>query len=377
MVRRMLWLVSVAALLVASQASAKGPFGAIHVGNWRGGAFTNDADGTFTHCQAAAQYQSGIVVTVGMTAAESWGLIFAHHSWQVEANEQFPIELTFDGQQQFHVFGTTLANDHVRVNMPPTSAVLAVFRKASGMTAFAKGQAFQFRLQATSELLPALSNCVASVKAHGLPEGGEATFAALPNAPNAPRTGPRPVAVAPAVAAAAPVVGTSMNPAPPSQPSPELQIEAVELASNFIIKSSLHEPRVLSRAETPVELVSTGAAWRSQEATGFVRIVPPQREMKGLDVAAAVVANDAKNCRGKFASGRLSELVDSDVVFRGFASCEDSGGSRTSQYFIVPRRKGGFVMFSVVASSKIEQAHDLNKEERLSDFRKAAWTAAQ
>jgi hypothetical protein len=45
-------------------------------------------------------------------------------------------------------------------------------------------------------------------------------------------------------------------------------------------------------------------------------------------------------------------LVDSDVVFRGFSSCEDSGGARLSQYFIVSRKKGGFVVFSVVSSDR-------------------------
>jgi hypothetical protein len=39
----------------------------------------------------------------------------------------------------------------------------------------------------------------------------------------------------------------------------------------------------------------------------------------------------------------MSELVDSEVIFRGFASCEDSDGAHVAQYFIVPREKGGFV----------------------------------
>jgi hypothetical protein len=81
---------------------------------------------------------------------------------------------------------------------------------------------------------------------------------------------------------------------------------------------------------------------RISEAAGFVRIVPPMDRVTGLDVASAVVATDAKDCKGKFASGRTSELVDSDVVFRGFSSCEDSGAARLSQYFIVSRTKGGF-----------------------------------
>jgi hypothetical protein len=33
-------------------------------------------------------------------------------------------------------------------------------------------------------------------------------------------------------------------------------------------------------------------------------------------------------------------------------------------------------MFSVVANTKLEQARELTKDERLTDFRKAAWTAA-
>jgi hypothetical protein len=37
---------------------------------------------------------------------------------------------------------------------------------------------------------------------------------------------------------------------------------------------------------------------------------------------------DANDCKGKFASGRTSELVDSDVVFRGFSSCDDTDGAR-------------------------------------------------
>lgn len=103
-----------------------------------------------------------------------------------------------------------------------------------------------------------------------------------------------------------------------------------------------------------------------------MRIVPPQQGIKGLDVASAVVASDAKDCKGKFASGRTSELVDSDVVFRGFSSCDDTDGARFSQYFIVSRNKGGFVLFSVVSNMKTEEAKTVTREEKLVDFKKAA-----
>ena len=127
----------------------------------------------------------------------------------------------------------------------------------------------------------------------------------------------------------------------------------------------------------------TGGAWTNDATGAFSHCAAGAPYLSGiyfmvsLDVSCGwtVVANDAKDCKGKFASGRMSEVVDSDVIFRGFASCEDSDGARVAQYFIVPREKGGFVMFSVVANTKVDQARELTTDTRLTDFRKAAWTA--
>ena len=49
-----------ASLFAISVAQARGPYGSINVGNWKGGAYTNDQTGEFTHCAAGAGYDSGI-----------------------------------------------------------------------------------------------------------------------------------------------------------------------------------------------------------------------------------------------------------------------------------------------------------------------------
>jgi hypothetical protein len=353
-------LVAASALSIVG-AEAKGPYGSLQIGQWNGGAYTNDQTGQFSHCAAGAPYLSGIFFIVSLGADGGWTLGFAHQEWQLKPGESFPIDLTFDGQAAFHVFGTTALKNFVTVPMPINSSLMAQFRKSAMMTAFTRGQLFQFKLDSTSTLLPTLASCVASMKAHGIKNAGVFTANTAPAAPK--------VATAPAPA---PAVGGSLstNSGPPG--SPELQIEAIELATNFILKASLHSPKVLSREETPIEVAAAGAAWKSEEATGFVRIIPQQGNQKGIDVAAAVVGNDAKDCKGKFASARKSELIDSDVVFQGFASCEDSSGTRFAEYFIVPRPKGGFVIFSVVSNMKSEQARNVTKDEKLADFRKAA-----
>lgn len=356
-------LLSLAVMLALDvPAVARGPFGSLHVGHWIGGAYTDDTTGKFSGCIAGAPYQSGIYFMVMVQPDGEWGLGFTHPSWRLQQGQAFPIDVSFDGKAQFHVFGTAVSQKVVRVPMPATSALIAQFRGAKGMSALAQGQLFQFNLDGTAVLLPTLANCVRAVNQGGLKAAGD--FTLRPAAPVTARG---------SQTASGPVAG-SLSTEPPNN-SPELQIEAIELASNFILKSGLHNPRVLNRAETPAPLASLGAMWRSDEATGLVRIIPTQGETKGLDVAAAVVAADAKECKGKFASGRMSELIDSDVVFRGFASCEDTDGARLSNYFIVPRRKGGFVMFSVISDMKTDAARTVAKDEQLVGFRKAALVA--
>jgi hypothetical protein len=177
---------------------------------------------------------------------------------------------------------------------------------------------------------------------------------------------------------APPTTASSLQPARPQEGSAELQLEAMQLASNFILKaSSLSHPSLVSRSETPVSLASTGAAWKADNATGFVRIIPPQSNVVGLDVAAAIVGNDAKDCKGKFASARNSELIDSEVVFRGMSSCEDSERSVIAEYFIFPRKAGGFIMFSVLTPLKTigQQIQGQQRDEINAGYRKAAYTS--
>jgi hypothetical protein len=179
------------------------------------------------------------------------------------------------------------------------------------MNAFAQGHRFGFNLDATAQLLPALANCVQTNL--GSP---------------APSTTPR-------------LTSTDKPEASTSQSADaDLQLEAMQLATNFMLASGLRNPKVLSRQDTPATLANYGAAWKSEEAVGFVKIVPSDSgQTKGLDVAAAIAAGDAVDCKGKFASGRVSELIDSEVVFRGFSSCEDSdGGARLSFLWCRARR---------------------------------------
>jgi S1-C subfamily serine protease len=161
-----------AAMFAGSNAEAGGPYGSINVGNWKGGAYT-DQTGAFTHCAAGSQYTSGIYFMVMIDKGGGWSLAFAHDKWSLKTGEAFPLTLTFDGQQPFNVHGVPIAEKLVRVPMPITSSLITQFRKARAMTAYTQGQLFQFNLDQTAQLLPAVVNCVAKTKQGGIANAGD------------------------------------------------------------------------------------------------------------------------------------------------------------------------------------------------------------
>src|ERR1700676_1878005 len=127
-------------ILAGSNAEARGPYGSINVGNWKGGAYTNDQTGLFSHCAAGTPYLSGIYFVVSIDNASGWSLGFVHEKGNLTTGQAFPIELTFDGQTPFNVHGVPISNKMVTVPMPSNSALIAQFRKAKAMTAFTQGQ---------------------------------------------------------------------------------------------------------------------------------------------------------------------------------------------------------------------------------------------
>src|SRR5690242_1797660 len=121
-------------MALASSAFAAGPYGSIHVGKWSGGAYTDDKTGVFSHCSAATTYGSGVTVVLGRNANESWLLAFGSQAFNLSAGETFPIDVTFDGQAQFHLFGTAVSSALV-TSVIPNQTMLNQLRKSQLMVA--------------------------------------------------------------------------------------------------------------------------------------------------------------------------------------------------------------------------------------------------
>ncbi|MGX1318036.1 S1-C subfamily serine protease [Bradyrhizobium sp. USDA 377] len=172
-----MWLKS---LIVASvlqvgvgAANAAGPFGSVNVGNWIGGAFSNDETGAFSHCAATTPYANGVILVVGYNAAGTWSLAFASPSYRFKQGENAAIDVIFDGQEQARLFATANQPNMLTAVMPAN--VVRTFQKASLMVATSGRTVLNFDLTSTGPVIAALSNCVTRVKADGLSKAGDFT----------------------------------------------------------------------------------------------------------------------------------------------------------------------------------------------------------
>ncbi|MGV7212595.1 S1C family serine protease [Bradyrhizobium sp. UFLA05-112] len=161
--------------------NAAGPFGSVNIGNWIGGAFSNDESGAFSHCAATAPYANGVILVVAQNAAGSWLLSFASPGYKFNKDENAAIDVTFDGQEQARVFATANRSDMLTAIMPPN--VVRSFQKASLMVATAGRTVLQFQLTSSGPVIAALANCVTKVKADGLSKAGDFTKVAAKPAP--------------------------------------------------------------------------------------------------------------------------------------------------------------------------------------------------
>ncbi len=192
--RKLLLLACFVQIAITSIAHAAGPYGSIRVGNWTGGAFTDDNTGTFTHCGATTGYGNGVILVVGKNASDSWLLGFASPNFHLAKGSSVKIDVTFDGQEQARLFATATSEAMALAVLPPN--VARTFQKANLMVAVSGPTVLNFNLTSTGPLLGALSNCVTTIKAGGINSAGEFTapkVAAAKNdaakAPANPKTG--------------------------------------------------------------------------------------------------------------------------------------------------------------------------------------------
>jgi S1-C subfamily serine protease len=162
----MRFLQVVAILAATSQAAIAGTtIGSIHLGQWSGGAVVDDKNG-FEFCAALAAVEGGFVLTIAQTSERTWMLAIAHPSWSLTPRDAYSLDLSFDGQAQFHF--PTSATSAIRVVGFLSEAAAERIRHARSVAASGKLQTAPIGLHDLDKLMPVLALCVDRVKSGGV-----------------------------------------------------------------------------------------------------------------------------------------------------------------------------------------------------------------
>jgi hypothetical protein len=174
-------VVAALASLLAMPAYSAGPYGRIVVGNWSGGAYTSDRTGAFSHCAVNAGYRNGTRMLTSVTSDFKWLLGFSHPDWKLTPGNTVPLELVFDRSTRLTVTAEVRTPVLITIPMPAESELIRAFRQGQYLELIASDRRLTFALTSTSEMLPALIDCV---KQSGNIRGPIASVPATPPAPS-------------------------------------------------------------------------------------------------------------------------------------------------------------------------------------------------
>ena len=153
----------IAFALLYSSALARTPdatlFWEFSSGNWAGGAY-KDADGSFSHCYAAATYTSGITMAMGITADYDLQLVLGHTGWALPVGDRYNVGLLVDDRHLGQFPAVVTGNSMLTIHVGKRDDVLTRLRRGYELRVTAERDSFYFSLTGTNQALRQVKECV-------------------------------------------------------------------------------------------------------------------------------------------------------------------------------------------------------------------------
>jgi hypothetical protein len=299
-------------LLVTAVALPALPAGAFTSGGWEGQA-NRDDDGTFRDCTMTADYANGITLAFIISRDFGWGLVLANEKWNLQVGVDEPVTLAID--ELAPIAGTAKVVDVHGILVPLDNAdpVVEAMRAGHTLAVITPAGEVSFKLSGTRDAIAALARCVGENLDAEKAGGIEA------KAPEGPKdNGNKLFTVS----------------------------EAEAFASNLLATAGITNYEMADPSETPMP--SFDVVWTYEN--GIVAALVGYKEMGFVDLDAAanaVMADDAKNCTGDFASGRkISEPAEQVRVKRLFTTCRSAGKSVEIHYTLVKTKSGHLIQLA-------------------------------
>lgn len=311
-------------------------------GDWKMGAYANDETKSFAQCRATRALDPRTTLMLVYARSGNWLVALASSMpYQSAIGTTQQLTLRFDQSANWSIAARTATNNLVEAIISGTPDLVEAFRRYN-LVIIETGDGHRgiLNLEGTTRLMTELQQCVQAQMAAektGVPVQGTQPAQAMAQPSGAPQ-GP----------------AQGQNQAAAAQ----LELVATRIATNLLLQAKLPSAHLLTPAETPPALKGLGASWTSDVGAGSVQVLPPNAGHGPNDVAQALLALGGNACKGEFAAGRSTTLVDDTLVTKAFTACSDSQGTKAIRFFIVHREGAWYIVHAVVPPKGVEAAAD-------------------
>ena len=286
----------IALLVAAALLALASPANAFKSGGWDGQANHED-NGSFRDCTMLAEYKSGITLAFIISRDFEWGLVLANDNWNLEVGGVQDVSLRIDSRKPISTVAKVVDAKGLLIPLENADAVVEAMRGGRLLTIVTDSGNVPFRLTGTRKAIALLAACVTAALETEKTTSGNTAFSALQAKP-----------------LASALSGARRNRLFTGN-------EAARFAANLLASAGIADYQLIDQDQNPMP--NFDVMWTYDN--GIVGALAGYDDMDTVDLdeaTAQVMADDAKNCKGDFASGRKqSEPAATVSVRRLFTAC--------------------------------------------------------
>jgi hypothetical protein len=333
----------------------------LSIGSWKGGVYTSNKTGEFSHCAVSAKYKSGITLLFSVTRGLVWQVGFSKKTWELELGKKYPVRYQVDKRKIMDGRARAATKKMTVITLPGSSRLFNQMRRGRVLKVKAGNDLLKFNLTGTNKMLSMLLRCARRNKnlmvnqprlsndLESTPETNnpfaEKTTATQPATPTPPQKSP-------------PVRRTGIPGAHYS--------EAANWLKKTLANSDILYRVVRNEGKAQKMYRKHAVIWRVGKKTGIIGTMRILTRREPDKLANTVLANEARACKGSFASRFMEEdSVGEKKIVRLLTTCKKESGKLVNVYFALTKRQAGGTYLVMLISSKTSTDAVLQAGERM------------
>ncbi len=351
----------------------------INTSGWRGGSYSNKLTGNFSHCVVSAKYKRGDRLLLSINSKYIFSVGVSDDRWNLRKGARYPVTMQVDRRQAFERTALAVSSRQLVITINDRVTFFRMVRGGRTLRITANGLNRGYSLRGTSRALNAVLRCVKSKNRY-----------ARNNAPRGPVDQPRPVGTPRsnnpfgtdeprAVDTPRTSTPTRVATLPPKRknkvPSGVSDQKALIYAINILTESGVSGYKLLEN--NPFKKSGYQVAWQYSKGKRGALATYANRRKDFVDTqTSTILGSDAKNCKGKFASGfRKSDSSNKWSGRRLFTVCSGSstGNDFAINYSIGLQPSG---VATIIATHVGRDALDENSGDESAQIDKAIYESA-